>query len=146
MDQIMGIIQTSFLLNLKTGNTIIDAMLTVFLVYFAKRLIDIMPKLKEYIGLILAMKSKVKAEYLIQGTITISTEYCSHYINFPDEYKSIMYQISKNNIDIEFGRQFNQFDRHGNQLNSTTNNLFSFSEISESFVLPLKKKNRGGMS
>ena len=40
MDDIAPILQTNLLLNLRTGNTIIDAILTVLLVYLTKKLID----------------------------------------------------------------------------------------------------------
>jgi len=111
---------------MKTGNSIVDAILTVILVHLTQKIIELMETFYQYLKDKLKDKNNVKSEYLIQGTITISTEYCSHFINFPDEYRAIMYQVSNKDIDIKYGRQFNQFDRHGNQIDGS-NNLFSFS-------------------
>jgi ATP-dependent Zn protease len=58
--------------------------------------------------------------------VTISTEYCSHSINFPDEYKAIMFKITRLNIDIGKGKQFNTVDKYGNKI-GINNAMFSYS-------------------
>ena len=126
MDDIMPILQINLLQNLKTGNTIIDAILTVLLVYLTKKLIDKFTNIMSLLRDMVKWSKQVKSEYLIQGTVTISTEYCSHSINFPDEYKAIMFKITRLSIDIRKGKQFNTVDKYGNKI-GINNSMFSYS-------------------
>lgn len=125
VESIMPILQTNFLLGMKTGNSILDSILSVIILFYAKHLIEYIPKIWKYIkGKILRL-GIVKSEYLIQGTISISTEYCSYYCNFPQEYKALMYKIYQFNVDIKHGRQFNKSNRHVDS--KTDHSLFSYS-------------------
>lgn len=126
MDDIMPILQMNLLQNLRTGNNIIDAVLTVLLVYLTKKLIDKFTNIVNLLRNMVKWNNNVKSEYLIQGTVTISTEYCSHSINFPDEYKAIMFKITRLSIDIGKGKQFNTVDKYGNKI-GINNNMFSYS-------------------
>ncbi len=126
MDEIMPILQINLLQNLRTGNTIIDAILTVLLVYLTKKLIDKFTNIMNLLKGLIKWSKQVKSEYLIQGTVTISTEYCSHSINFPDEYKAIMFKITRLSVDIGKGKQFNTVDKYGNNI-GVNNSMFSYS-------------------
>ncbi len=124
MDGVIPIVQTSILVNMKTGNPLVDALLAVLLLYITKKIVEIVPIIIDRIRTVLITKNKnVKSEYLIQGNVTISAEYCSHYINFPDEYKAVIYQINQLGIDIGHGRQFNK--KSGDT--DVKNTLFSYS-------------------
>jgi hypothetical protein len=127
MENVTQIIQTSFLLNFRTGNAILDALITVLVVYYAKMLVDKIPILYNYMKTFFIRNGKIKSEYMIQGTVSISTEYCSHFVNFPDEFRAIIYKISQLGIDIKFGKQFNTKTRYNEDNEKNHNqNLFTY--------------------
>ena len=124
MDNIMSLLQTSIILNSRTGDPIKDSFIMIFMMLLSKYIIEYFPKMISFLNNKINFKNKIKSEFLIQGTITISTEYCSHVVNFPEEYRAIMFKISTLGIDIKYGRQFNNADKYNHTSN---NNLFSYS-------------------
>lgn len=121
------IIQTSLIYHLKTGYLMIDILITILIVYLAKKCFEKLPKIGDFINLIKRFCQRVKSEYLIQGTVTISTEYCSHQINFPTEFRAVMYTVSKLGIDIQQGRHFNVPPKLNHLENDKYIGTFSYS-------------------
>lgn len=133
MENIMQVVQTSLLLNFKTGNAILDALITVVIIYYAKILLDKLPSLYAKIKSFISRNSRIRSEYMIQGTVTISAEYCSHHVNFPDEFRAIIYKISQLQIDIRHGKQFNTKNRYSDE-NDKNQHLFSYSLNSDTEI------------
>ena len=110
MDNLLPIIQTSLILNTRTGNMfkdIFNTILATFVIYLIKKLMDnldnIISLLKNKVNHI----HKIKSEYVIQGTVQRSSEYCYHMVNFPEEFRAIIYKITKLGINIESAKKFN---------------------------------------
>jgi len=131
METMTTVIQTNFLMNMRTGNIVIDTFLTIILLYLSKRIMEKVPQVWEKILNLYDRTTSPKSEYMIQGTVTISVEYCSHFTNFPDEYKAVMYKINQMNIDIQKCKQFNTKDKYNS---SVTTNLFSYSVNTENEI------------
>ena len=128
MDNIMPLLQTSLILGLKTDNMIIDTLTATILLYFFKKIYDNLGIIVEKLKNIISFSKKVKSEYVIQGTVSRSNEFCYHSVNFPEEYKAIMYKITKLGIDIENGKKFNNIDnRFGITDSNHVNSMFSYS-------------------
>jgi len=126
MDTFLPIMHTSFILSMRTGNIIFDTIIAALMVALMKNMIDNKFDVWSNLKNIFRNKSNIKSEYLIQGKVYSSSSYCTHYTYFPEEYKSIMYQLSKKYIDIKFAKQFNVSREFGKTLDNTTNN-FSYS-------------------
>lgn len=133
MDSFIQILQTSLILNFKTGNILIDTLIAIISIYIIKLFFEKLPELIKYIGLFFDKKNRITSEYLIQGTVTISTECCIHFTNFPLEYKAIMYKINKLALDIKKGKHFNIMDKHYNE-NLKTSNFYSYSLNTENEI------------
>lgn len=128
MDNILPLLQTSLILSLKTDNMIVDTLAASLLLYFFKKIYDNFSIIIDKLKTIISFSKKVKSEYVIQGTVSRSNEFCYHSINFPEEYKAIMYKITKLGIDIENGKKFNNIDnRFGIMDSSNVNSMFSYS-------------------
>lgn len=126
MDPI-SIIQSSLIYHFKTGYLYIDIFLTILIVYLAKKIVEYFPSIWELIKKLWIFGSKVKSEYIIQGTVTISTEYCSHSVNFPIEYRALMYVITQMSVDIKNGRHFNVLSKFDSNNNDKYIGNFSYS-------------------
>lgn len=106
-DSVLSLLQTNFLLNIKTGNTIIDTIITIFILLYAKKLFELIIVLLKYLRKLILKKNNILSEYLIQGTISISTEYCNIMTSFPQEYQAIMYKIHDLKVNIKYAKQLN---------------------------------------
>ena len=126
----MNLLQTSFLINMRTGNIFFDTIISIIVLtiisYLTANYKYIIDKLKD----ICRQDKNVKSEYLIQGKVTTSLEFCNHYTYFPDEYRAIMFKLHTMSIDIKRGKKFNtnsRFNNNNNDKGKKSYDYFSYS-------------------
>jgi len=103
-------LQNIFIMNFKTGNIIIDSIISLFLLYIIQFIIKNIQSFNSILKLFYWENNY--SEYIIQGKIISSMEYTTEYVIFPNEYKSIIYKLYKLNINIKSGKKINKNDKY----------------------------------
>lgn len=100
-------IQTYISKHLTTGYFMIDLFVSTIVIYYFSLFYANRHKLFNSFRDFLFNIKKNKAEYIIEGKIH-SGEWNNQTINFPEEYRAIMFKLHQMNIDIKYGKKFNQ--------------------------------------
>ena len=124
---IPNLIQTSFLLNFRTGNVFVDTFMSILILSIISYLTTNYKKIIDKIKIVCNKNNNFKSEYLIQGKVTTSMEFCQHYTYFPEEYKAVMFKLHMMNIDIKKGKKFNTNSRFNNNSNKDQKSYDYFS-------------------
>lgn len=107
-------LQTHIRTYLSTGYFMIDLVVSIICAYFFSQIFSrwrtILSHIKEMIG----WNKRHKSEYLIEGKVCSGGDWGSHQTFFPEEYRAVMFKLHQLEIDIKFGKKFNQFRPYNN--------------------------------
>lgn len=120
-DQLINLLQTSLFLQYQGDNNIYTTLFMIISMYFFNYMNIASPLLIDRI-INKFKKRNLKAEYVIEGRVSSSAEYCYHITYFPVEFRAVMYQLYKLKA-IKYGKQFNITNRYGEEKDNKTNIL-----------------------
>jgi len=105
-DNLMSTLKMNFITNMRTGNAILDAILSIVLVFIAQRMLNKFIYIKWDCSSLFDFLKKSKSEYMIRGVVTISPDsWYTQEMSLPDHYKAVMYKLAISDIDIKCGKQ-----------------------------------------
>ena len=110
MDNLQWIFRNIIVDYFKTGNMLIDFLVTFFVISIAQYIINSKFDIKKIFSFC-KCKKRIKSEYIIEGKIknTNTSKYIeSEQLYFPKEYRAIMYKLSVLNINIKSVKQYDK--------------------------------------